>query len=98
MRSWLLLLLSLGALALAALFALPKLVSDCAHESPLPSFGIAAFFLLAGAGAGIYLSLKGDVVPRTILFGATIVILLGYGLALSMILPMVLQPGCLPMR
>jgi hypothetical protein len=91
LRNWLLVLVALVALGLAAFFALPRIVSACAHQSPRPPFGVAALLLLSGAGSGLYLIARGALAQRTLLFGGTILILLGYGLVLSMILPLALE-------
>jgi hypothetical protein len=90
----LLILVALSGLGLSALFALPRIVSVCEHESAMPALGIAAVFLAIWAAAGVYVIAKGDAAQRVILFAGIFLILLGYGVALSMILPDVLGRGC----
>jgi len=97
MRKWLLVVLALMALGFAALFALPRLISSCEYESPVPVFWIPALFLLVWAVAGLFVMTKGNAAQRFHLFAGMILILFGYGHALSMILPMVLRTSCLPM-
>ena len=93
MRYWLPAVAALAALGFAALHALPKVISSCEQESPLPQFGMAALFLLLWAGAGLFVTIKGEIAQRALLFVGTILILLGYGYALSKILPLALGTG-----
>ena len=94
MVKWLLVLLALAALGFAAFFALPPIVSDCS-TSPLPKLGIAGLLLVLCGAAGLFAMLRGDAAQRTVLFAGLILILLGYGAALSQILPIALgHTGC----
>ena len=93
MWKWLLVLFALIALGFAALFGMPQPVSDCAYQSPFPIFGRAALFLVIWAAAGLYVAMKGDLAQRMVLFGGMTAILLGYGYALSLVLPIVLRDG-----